>query len=225
MWWRWGLLVVVLLLLVLVLNRKHVVPDPYHIVVARYNEDPWSWLPKDDPYVKMYNKGTHLDKSLIVNLPNVGRESHTYLTYIIDNYDMLPDIVFFTQGAPDHTGGFSVDYFTSIPGSKSENFYTIRGDDCGLGKEGRLFEYYGKLYPAETNFFDWFTMYVSKSVDPRGDIMWCPGATFSVRREKILSRSKEYYVDLLNQFPKDHPNPEIGHFFERSWYYIFNCDT
>jgi hypothetical protein len=214
-------LVVVVVILLLIFNKKRD-PDPYHIVVARYNEDPWSWLSKDDPYVKVYDKGS---RGTPLSLPNIGRESHTYLTYIVDNYDMLPDVVFFTQGAPDHTQGLPVDYFTSISGSRSENFYTIRGDDCGLGKEGRLLEYYGKLYPAETDFFDWFTRYVSQSVDPRGEIMWCPGATFSVRREKILTRSREYYMGLLGQFPKDHTNPEIGHFFERSWYYIFNCQN
>ena len=221
----WPLAVVLLLVFFFFFFIRKKDPDPYHIVVARYNEDPWSWLSKDDPYVKVYNKGQSLDSGQGTHLKNIGRESHTYLTYIVDNYDRLPNIVFFTQGAPDHTGGYPVEYFTSIGGSYSENFYIIRGDDCGLGKEGRLLEYYGRLHPAETNFFEWFSMYVSNSVDPRGEIMWCPGATFSVKREKILTRTREYYQDLLNQFPRDHPNPEIGHFFERSWYYIFNCNT
>ncbi len=34
--------------------------------------------------------------------PNVaeGRETHTYLTYILEHYDNLPEWVVFTQGVP-----------------------------------------------------------------------------------------------------------------------------
>ncbi len=190
--------------------------DPYHIVVARYNED-ISWLPQGDPYVKVYDKGPG------GNLPNIGRESHTYITYIVDNYDNLPDIVFFTQGSPDHTGGLSVEQFTNIPGPCSENHHVTKGPYYQFDPDGHL--RLEPLKPCELNFYDWFSMYISSDVDPRGDITWYMGATFSVKSERILTRSREYYVELLNQFPKDHSNPEVGHYFERSWYYMFNCQA
>ena len=219
--WAVALVVLIVLLLIFFNNKKQVVPDPYHIVVARYNEDPWSWLSKEDPYVKVYNKGTPLDKC--TPLKNIGRESHTYLTYVVDNYDSLPEIVFFTQGAPDHTGGHPIEYFTSISEKCSDNHHVTKGPYYTFGSDGFLGNYHGELYKSDLSFFDWFEKYICKDVDPRGDIVWYMGATFSVKRENILSRSREYYIDLLNQFPKDHANPEIGHYFERSWYYIFNC--
>jgi hypothetical protein len=220
--WIVVLIILLVALLLLVFNKKRVFTnvDPYHIVVARYNEDPWSWLSKDDPYVKVYNKGSK-DSSL--PLPNIGRESHTYLTYIVDNYDRLPNVVFFTQGAPDHTGGHPIEYFTSISTQCSDNHHTTKGPYYEFDSDGFLSKYHGVLYKSDLSFFDWFERYVSQSVDPRGNIVWYMGATFSVKRENILSRSRDYYIDLLNQFPKDHANPEIGHYFERSWYYIFNC--
>lgn len=211
--------VLVLALLLLTLNKK----DPYHIVVARYNEDPWSWLPKGDPYVKVYNKGEG-DKG--IHLENIGRESHTYLTYIVENYDTLPEIVFFTQGSMDHTYGKPVEYFTRISGNCSENYHTTKGPYYTFDPDGHLRDqvHYGiDLYPCEINFYDWFSRYISPDVDPRGEITWYMGATFSVKGEKIRTRSKEYYEELLTQFPEGHSNPEIGHFFERSWYYMFNC--
>lgn len=217
------LLLVVLLVAVTIKPREK---DPYHIVVARYNEDPWSWLPKDDPYVKVYDKGGSLDDRYERHLENIGRESHTYLTYIVEHYDALPHVVFFTQGSLDHTYGHPIEYFTDISGDCSENFHTTRGPYYTFDPDGHLRDqvHYGSdLHPCELSFFDWFTRYICKDVDPRGDITWYMGATFSVRSEKIRTRSKEYYVDMLNQFPKDQSNPEVGHYFERSWYYMFNA--
>lgn len=221
------LLFVILLVFILWPRRTR---DPYHIVVARYNED-ISWLPSGDPYVKVYNKGTDrasaldkntfLDKHSCLDLENIGRESHTYLTYIVDNYNSLPDVVFFTQGSPDHTGGHPIEYFTGISGNCSENYHVTKGPYYDFDENGHL--NWETLSPSPFNFHDWFSKYISQDVDPRGEITWWMGATFSVKGEKILTRTKEYYQELLDQFPKDHSNPEIGHFFERSWYYMFNC--
>jgi hypothetical protein len=173
----------------------------------------------------VYNKGGDrvetMDKHSCLDLDNIGRESHTYLTYIIDNYDTLPDVVFFTQGSPDHTGENSLEYFTNIKGDCSENYHVTKGPYYDFNENGHLD--WNTLKPYELNFFDWFSKYISDDVDPRGDITWWMGATFSVKREKILTRPKEYYEELLEQFPKDHSNPEVGHFFERSWYYMFNA--
>lgn len=199
--------------------------DPYHIVVARYNED-LSWLPQDDPYVKVYNKGQSLlSKNGFLSLPNIGRESHTYLTYIVDNYDTLPNVVFFTQGSPDHMGGHPIEYFIGIQGNCSENHHVTKGPYYTFDSDGHLRDHvhYGQLYKSELNFYDWFTKYIDSNIDPRGYITWYMGATFSVKKEKILSRSREYYQELLKQFPDGESNPEVGHYFERSWYYMFNA--
>ncbi len=202
---------VVIFVFILIFSR----PDPYHIVVARYNED-LSWISEGDKYVKVYDKGPG------GNLPNIGRESHTYLTYIVENYDNLPDVVFFTQGSPDHFMTYtSIDEFLNIRGSCSYNFLDTTHY---LPEDGRLRIWKGEqLYPAHENFFEWFEKYIDQSIDTQySTFRWFVGATFSVRREFILSRSRDYYMELLKQFPEGESNPEIGHYFERSWYYMFN---
>jgi hypothetical protein len=84
------------------------------IVIARYNED-LSWLKKIPKSIKItvYNKG--LDDIIkipnvkydIIKLPNVGRESHTYLYHIIHNYDNLAHKTIFCQGdSIFHSPGF-----------------------------------------------------------------------------------------------------------------------
>ena len=88
------------------------------IVIARYNED-LKWL---NPYISIatiYNKGSESECiNNSIKLPNVGRESHTYLYHIINNYDNLADRTIFFQG-----GGPSFGY-------------------QGAGKGGHLFSNY-----------------------------------------------------------------------------------
>lgn len=75
------------------------------IVVARYNED-LAWLNKldDNIIITVYNKGENNIVKInkpnvkIIKLPNIGRESHTYLHHIISNYDNLADQIIFCQG-------------------------------------------------------------------------------------------------------------------------------
>ena len=80
----------------------------YEIVIARYNEN-IKWL-KDYPFnefkIKCYNKGPEpptneciTPNCNIINLPNVGRESHTYLYHIINNYDNLAPVTIFIPGS------------------------------------------------------------------------------------------------------------------------------
>jgi hypothetical protein len=66
------------------------------IVVARYDED-ISWTKPFESITTIYNKGKdNITNS--VNILNVGRESHTYLYHIVNNYDSLADITVFFQG-------------------------------------------------------------------------------------------------------------------------------
>jgi hypothetical protein len=75
----------------------------YEIVVARYNED-LSWLEKIPKNIKItiYNKGdviiNNINKAQIIPLPNIGRESHTYIYHIVKNYNNLADTTIFCQG-------------------------------------------------------------------------------------------------------------------------------
>lgn len=78
--------------------------DPARIalVIARYREN-IRWAAAYEDIAIVYNKGDKCDVSVshpIVQLPNVGREGHTYLHHIIDKYDCLSEQIIFTQGDP-----------------------------------------------------------------------------------------------------------------------------
>jgi hypothetical protein len=197
-------------------EKKH-----YEIVVAKYNEDV-SWT-RPYRYVKVYDKSKG-------DLPNIGRESHTYLTYIVENYENLPDVVFFSQGCKDdHCGNIPIENFINIDGMYSENYSYLNSEHYFYNKESQNFNkdhlyYYkeNKLYDDKLGYRLWFKTYVDENhnIDEGVTLWW--GAIFSVKRECILSRPKKYYQMLLDYIPHD-SNPEVGHYFERSWFYIFNC--
>jgi len=71
----------------------------HNIIVARYKED-ISWLLPYNDCLTVYNKGPNNLEGYktIVSLKNIGREGHTYLYHIINNYNSLSNRVTFLQG-------------------------------------------------------------------------------------------------------------------------------
>ena len=62
------------------------------------------WLKKHQDFeIIVYNKGHKLKNRLfnIIDLKNIGRESHTWLYHIVENYYELNDINIFLQGKID----------------------------------------------------------------------------------------------------------------------------
>ena len=199
------------------------------LVVARYGECV-RWIRKvpSGITVILANKGEELSaeelplrEGLIVqNLPNLGREAHTYLGHIIERYDSLADITVFCQGHPfDHAPDFHGRLRTLSEGVETPRTFLWYGflDDTDDPRGRRLFvpwsknperrelstgDLYERLF-GETSP-TWFHF--------RG------GAQFAVSREGILSRSSGFYRRALEEVLDD---PLAAHAFERFWDRVF----
>jgi hypothetical protein len=73
------------------------------LVVAHYNEslDWLSYIPFPGMNILIYEKGDYshtLAGDGRIALPNIGREAHTYLTHIVNNYYNLSEFTIFCQG-------------------------------------------------------------------------------------------------------------------------------
>lgn len=69
------------------------------VVICHFKEN-LDWVTQlKHPYV-IYNKNPENNHKFEINLPNVGFDTVAYLTYIIDNYNNLPDFVCFSQDDP-----------------------------------------------------------------------------------------------------------------------------
>ena len=211
----------------------------YTIVVARYNED-IRWLGSDISNCIIYNKGEKLPYTNIneIMLPNVGRESETYLNYIITHYDNLPDVVIFTQARiRDHRDDGTIHYLYQLKREaeicgKSNPFLSQSkyktdldlgwngcwGPEWNVGEDGSFDLSHNYLLNRPMSFIKWFTSHIQETY-PDPIHIYCNGL-FAVRKDFILRRPLAYYTFLINSV-NHHIDPIEGHFFERAWYYIF----
>jgi hypothetical protein len=105
------------------------------MVIARYNENlDWVFQMPSEINYQIYNKGDYLEMdtdklpflSLHQGMRNSGREGGTYLSYLIDHYDSIPDIVIFTQAKPqDHSPNFSNLVYKIVNNSFEGNFMPL----------------------------------------------------------------------------------------------------
>jgi len=204
-----------------------IIKKKVQIVVARYNED-IKWLLPYKDIVIIYNKGEYnylLNNFNIINLKNYGRESHTYLYHIINNYDNLTEKIIFFQGKIDDHKILDIeDYFGNnsfIGKFNSLNIDTLKDNINHFGKWKNDYKN-GNMKISSYEPYVWLTKIIGINLDPSltiSKVVW--GANFSLSREIILSKPKIFYENIL-RYLDYHLNPEEGHFLERTWYLIFN---
>jgi hypothetical protein len=216
------------------------------VVVARYEEDLTPWLPVAE-YAYVYDKG-HIPQSndtvehdafrSYIELPNIGREGHTHLYHIVNNWDTLEDYMIFSQAAP-------FDLIGSVVNSTSKMV------DVALQvKPNEINPFDPTLFHdvndwAKINWTDpkesiWITPselsslvfapytpaelwnYVLQEDHPPA-IRSSHGGTFAVRRETIQSHPLEVYERALERFVEANAtNPEVGFMWERFWAPVFS---
>lgn len=202
----------------------------YSLIVAKYNED-MGWLSKMNPIpIHVYNKGedTVIHGVRVEKLPNIGRESDSYLRFIIANYDALPDYLLLVQGRPfDHMKGVDADNFQQkidalISSRPTEiqplfaEWYIEAHNHFPAIRSREHYEYlFGKPAPTESVF--------------------CAGCQYIVPRESILSKPPEFYEQLHARIAKGECTYHRAHYhicpfdassmdpwtFERLGAYIF----
>ena len=190
------------------------------LVVSRFNED-ISWLSQIKGFnTFIYNKGNQLERS--ISLPNIGREAHTYLYHIINNYDNLSDWTFFTQGHPfDHVKS----YLTILNEFTGEEFNSTLKVNEGVhflsdGVFNRTLFSKPNGNPHHTNTLNlddiWLNLFQDNPIEL---YPFTAGAIFIVNRNSIKLRSKKFYERCLElSINRDHSPWE----FERIFPSIFN---
>jgi hypothetical protein len=201
-------------------------------------------------HVFIYNKGdTDLDMACVrfckahtvIDLPNVGKCDHTYLHHILSNYYGLADVTVFLPGCCEdpikwfntlvtvtvalHTNNsifvaheykegvrkhFVSMYMDSYV-SKDERNKALTKSNGEVHTSGALLASpirpFGLWYAA--NFPDLDIFHVSYF------------GIFAASKTHVRNRGFDSYVDLY-KYVNAHPNPEVGHYLERTWLAVFN---
>lgn len=208
-----------------------------HIVIARYNED-LSWvknLSSKDIQIFIYNKGREIDDNFsnnttVIDLENIGREAHTYLQHIIENYDSLPEKIIFTQAHPDdHVSlNFKSEFLEFLNTEEQFKYFSINTLEMkilpdGVEESGNLNGSYWKNKHSLGSCCVTIPISIIPNIENKKWIFGT-GAIFGVSKKCILGNSKEFYercLDLLTKSNDPMVSPE-AHAFERAWYLIFN---
>jgi len=238
------LLILILIILIIIFHKDNLsslnVLDA-EIVVARYNET-LEWL-NDAPFNKypviIYNKGKNNnfiknDKIYkIIDLPNIGKIDHTILYHIINSYDNLKNITIFLPGSINMDSKINR-AITVINNVENINDSVILCDQKKFNKNlynFKLDHVYKTSYSQNENketdstmlksiirpFGKWYNNFFK---DKNTDCITYMGI-FAVSKKDILKNSKDFYISLINEV-NTHPNPEAGHYIERSWGTIFS---
>jgi hypothetical protein len=232
-----------IILIIVFISIKLFVKNPtIEIVIARYEED-LSWLHKmyQNTYSKIYiyNKGSPLNIKMpnvyIIDLPNLGRESHTYLHHVIENYNRLPEMTIFIPGsvwAADYKqaklfkilNSIKTDFRSTILGIKDTKYiedaknFTI--DSYAITNEENRKKNSDPTLHKSTHrpLFNWF-----KNHFP-GEEISCISANgiMAATRESIQKKTIDFYKQLIIEH--SYKNPEVVHYSERTWKNIFSIE-
>lgn len=207
------------------------------IVVSRFNED-LAWLKsKKFRYpTTIYNKGTNDNfykpkGCKVVKLPNVGRESYSYLYHVIHNYDNLPNTTIFLPGSANDkrkiewtskvVNSVRKETKTTFPaeeyGDIKTKFYNFQLDNWeSTNESNNKANSEKKLFRSSIRpFGKWYEAHFDKNVKYSGY-----GGIFAVSDTHIKQYNKEYYEQLMQELNVS-SNPEVGHYFERAWVAVF----
>jgi len=216
----------------------------FEIVISRYNE-PLEWtLTAPFCFYKyiVYNKGSndHFEKTHVSNtiqLDNVGKEIHTYLYHIIQNYDSLSEIVMFLPASMsvfyksekaisllETTTKRNFEYAIFL-GQQTESVQTYFEKfelDCwkSTTKENQVDKDYSLLPCPIRPYGKWYEHHFPNKLTH----WWSYNCVFSIDRRDILQHPKEYYMNLIQGVSVANDTEE-GHYIERSWEAIFGPFT
>ena len=205
------------------------------IVISRYKEklDYLDTYPFTQYPIIIYNKGND-DTENVINLPNIGREGHTYLHHIIENYANLANVTIFLPGSclDSHKKQLTLKVFdlvkqtntTVFVGSKMsasirDTFYDfVLGQWIGTNYTNTQHNYESTLQPSSIRpYGKWY----EENFNGRDDVNFVSYlGIFAVAKKHILQHPKSYYEKLI-KFVDKSSNPEAGHYLERSWCVIF----
>ncbi|KAK2746178.1 hypothetical protein FQN57_003300 [Myotisia sp. PD_48] len=205
------------------------------LVVPKTTGENVSWVEELPPYWTPFIYTVDKEPGYPLQSPaNRGRESIVFLTFIIDNYNSLPNITVFShakdiQWHNDVAGNRTIDNVLNlrVAAVKEKGYVNMRchwNPGCPISvnplapTEGDI-----RIQDMRASFADIYTHFFNVTRDevPKAIGSVCC-AQFAVTRERIRARPREDYVRMRDWSMETRLGPgDIGWVFEKIWHIVF----
>ena len=187
-------------------------------VLSRYNHD-MSWL-KDypDAEVIIYDRSEEpMEGSIVV--PNIGSDIYDKFSFIIDNYDNLPDVAIYTKAnlfkyitKEEFDLVKDNKTFTPLLTMNHKTYSDEHGVVCFYDEQGMYNEINNRWYiashPSKGNETE-IDLMVMLGISNKQYVQFAPGSNYILPKENILKHSKEFYIKLRSYLEWDRYPGEI----------------
>jgi len=172
-----------------------------------------------------------------INLPNEGRCDHTFFYHIIHNYDTLADVTIFTKGSSDlHREKLKLPFIVKKAFETKDTVFSVIRTPTAVGhmhEKNFSLDRYRSTHPVNNigimdmgslkmklseprPFGKWFQKHF-----PRINVYYVSyTGIMALSKKHIHQHPKSYYENFIKEL-EGHPNPEVGHYFERAWLAVF----
>lgn len=193
-------------------------------IISRYNHDISYLKDYTDDYI-MYDRSEEPVEGSIV-VPNIGSDIYDKFTYIIDNYDNLPDIAVYTKA--NIFKYITKEEFDLIKDNKTftpilTQHHKVYEPVCrysdGIYEEKNDYWYLNSHPCQSTNSFNQLVDLLG--MKGRDYNKFAPGSNYILTKKDIHRRSKEFYVKIRSYLDWT-VYPGEAQIIERNLYYIWN---
>jgi len=165
-------------------------------ILSRYNHD-ISWLKEySDDYVLYDRSEEPLEGAIVV--PNIGSDWYDKLTYIIDNYDNLPEVAVYTKA--NLFKYITKEEFDLVKGNKTftpllTQHHEVYEPVCRY-VDGMYEEINNRWYLGPHPARHAVEMMRLLGIDHQEYVRFAPGSNYILPKETILKHPKELYIKL-----------------------------
>lgn len=205
-------------------------------ILVNYNFTP-DWLKDEKLDVIMYDRSDDgIERDLtqygaVYKTKNMGDVDCDKLSYLIENYDNLPDVFLWSKS--NLFKFITKEEWDLKKNNKTFTPLLTKNHKTYLDKFGEVCKYQGELYAerADSWFFnagldssgrfrnwqDWANYFHLPQV---GYIPFAPGGSYILTRETVQKHSKDLYEEMRNMLPYA-MHPLEAHCCERSYYLLW----
>ena len=202
-----------------------------HILV-NYNFTP-EWV-KDKDYL-IYDRSDSkewlkdFDQSKIIYTENIGQVDFDKLSYLIDNYDDLPDV--FLWGKSNLFKSISEEEFDKVKDNKfftplltqNHKTYSDKWGAVNYYQDGIYYERNDSWYVNELGwkyFKNYGEFAHAFGLENPAYLPFAPGGNYILTKEVVHRYSRDFYDNIRGMLPYA-MNPAEAHFLERSYYLLW----